>query len=128
MYVSGIHSSYFISQNPYYDMYDNNFYKVASLNASGSTINSSLSATAINSTLLSLDNYTGFNSLVLSHPYGMQFAITNSYPALITTNSNILMTMDGYLGVDVNADACEPLYKKDIDEMTYFYTKGKQRI
>jgi hypothetical protein len=27
---------------------------------------------------------------------------------------------------DVNADSCEPLYKKDIEEMTYFYTKGKQ--
>ena len=38
----------------------------------------------------------------LSHPYGMQFAITNNVPPLITTNSNIIMTLDGSLGVDIN--------------------------
>ena len=46
--------------------------------------------------------YSLFSSLVLSHPYGMQFAITNNVPPLITTNSNIIMTLDGSLGVDIN--------------------------
>jgi hypothetical protein len=74
------------------------------------TANSNFYATTCNTNFVNLSsgelynyNYTLYSSLVLSHPYGMQFAITDSVPPLITTNSNILLTMDSFGGVDVNA-------------------------
>ena len=79
--------------------------------------NSNLYGNTCNTNFLSLSNnkgqlynydYTLFSSLILQHPYAMQFSINGAVPPLQTSNTNILMTMDASNGIDVNCFlACE---------------------
>ena len=74
----------------------------------GNTCNTNFLSLSNNKGQLYNYDYTLFSSLILQHPYAMQFSINGAVPPLQTSNSNILMTMDASNGIDVNCFlACE---------------------